>query len=58
MTHYDISEERKLIMHLDAINLYGWAMSKYLPNGRLERLSQKEIDKPDVNVISENSPIN
>ena len=36
-------------------NLYGWAMSKYLPYGRFKWL--KNVDGFDVNLISEKSPI-
>ena len=43
------------IMYLDANNLYGWAMSQYLPYSKLKWLNQKEIDKFDVNLIGENS---
>lgn len=33
MKHYDSSKSSKYIMYLDANNLYGWAMSQYLPTG-------------------------
>ena len=36
-------------------NLYGWAMSEYLPYGRFKRL--KNIDKFDIMSISEKSSI-
>ena len=36
-------------------NLYGWAMSGYLPYGRFKWL--KNVDNFDVNSISEKSPI-
>ena len=36
MTDYDSSEENIFIIYLDANNLYGWAMRKYLPYGGLE----------------------
>ena len=36
-------------------NLYGWAMSGYLPYGEFKRL--KNVDGFDVNSISEKSPI-
>ena len=36
-------------------NLYGWAMSRYLPYGRFKWL--KNADNFDVNSISEKSPI-
>ena len=50
MECYDSSKESKYITYLDENNLYGWAMSQYLP------YSQKEIDRSDVNLIEENSP--
>ena len=36
-------------------NLYGWAMSEYLPYGKFKRL--KNVDGFDVMSISEKSPI-
>ena len=33
------SDENKQILYIDAINLYGWAMSQYLPTGELEIIS-------------------
>ena len=55
MECYDSSKESKFIMYLDANNLYGWAISQYLPYGGFKWLNQKEIDKFDVNSIDENS---
>ena len=43
------------MIYLDMNNLYGWAMSGYLPYGRFKWL--KNIYKFDVNSISEKSPI-
>ena len=43
------------IMYLDENNLYGWSMSQYLHCSKLKWLNQKETDKFDVNLISENS---
>ena len=43
-------------MYLDAINLYDWTMSQYLPYSGFELLSQKEIDKFCLNSTGENSP--
>ena len=53
MKNYDSNEESKFIVYLDANNLYGWAISLYLPDGGFKLLSQKEIDKFDVNSIGE-----
>ena len=35
-------------MYLDANNLYGWAMSQYLPTGYLRWMTDKEINKIDL----------
>ena len=43
------------ISHIDMNNLYGWAMSEYLPYEGFERL--KNVDEFDVMSISEKSPI-
>ena len=55
MTDYDSSEESKFINYLDANNLYGLGMNKYLPYGAFKQLNKKEIDKFDINSIAENS---
>ena len=55
MTDYDSSEEGIFIIYLDVNNLYGWAMSRYLPYGRFKWISDEEIKNSDVNSISENS---
>ena len=55
MTDYDSSEKNIFIIYLEANNLYGWAISNYLPYGEFEWLSQEEIQNFDVNSISKNS---
>ena len=57
MKCYDSSKEYIYITYLNANNLYGWAMSQYLPNGRFKWLNQKEISNFYLNSISENSSI-
>ena len=52
MKCYD--KEGKFIVCLNANNLYGWAMSQYLPYCGFKWLNQKEIDGFDVNSIEEN----
>ena len=42
MKNYDEKAPSKYIMYLDANNLYGWAMSQYLPTGNFKWLSQKK----------------
>ncbi len=50
MKKYDEGELSKYIMYLDANNLYGWAMSQYLPTGGFKWLTQKQINK--INLAS------
>ena len=57
MKRYNSNEESKFIMYLDANNLYGWAMSQYLPYLRFKCFSREEINSFDVNSVGENSPI-
>ena len=35
-------------MYLDANNLYGWAVSQYLPTGNFRWMTDKEINKIDL----------
>ena len=44
MKEYDEKESSKYIMYLDANNLYGWAMSQYLPTGGFKWLNEKEVN--------------
>ena len=52
---YDPKKTSKFISYLDMNNLYGWAMSGYLPYGGFKWL--KNVDNFDVNSINKNSPI-
>ena len=54
MKCYDSNEESKYITYLDANNLYGWAMSQYLPYSGFKWLNQKEIRDFCLNSIGEN----
>ena len=42
--NYNPEEAPKYIMYLDANNLYGWAMSQYLPTGGFKWLNEEEVD--------------
>ena len=55
MKNYDEKTPSKYIMYLDANNLYGWAMSQYLPTGNFKWLSQKQIEKTNLGKYTENS---
>ena len=57
MECYDSSEKSKYITYLDANNLYGWAMSQYLPYSGFKWLNQKEISDFCLNSLEENSSI-
>ena len=48
MKKYDEKAPSKYIMYLDANNLYGWAMSQYLPTGGFRWMTEKQIDKIDL----------
>ena len=54
---HDNNKPSKYIKYLDANNLYGWAMSQYLPYSGFKWLNKKEIDKFCLNSIDENSLI-
>ena len=48
MKNHDKNAQSKYIMYLDANNLYGWAMSEYLPTGNFRWMTDKEISKIDL----------
>ena len=48
MKKYDEKAPSKYIMYLDANNLYGWAMSQYLPTSNFRWMSDKEIKQIDL----------
>ena len=53
MKNYNPEEVSKYIMYLDANNLYGWAMSQYLPTGGFKWLTEEEVDLSKYNDESE-----
>ena len=55
MKEYNDNEPSKYIMYLDANNLYGWAMSQYLPTGGFRWMTQKQIDNIDLDKYKEDS---
>ena len=55
MSDYDLNKQSTFITYLDTNNLYGWAMSEYLPYGEFEWL--KNVDKLDVMSIDKKSDV-
>ena len=55
MKEYDEKAPSKYIMYLDANNLYGWAMSQYLPTGGFRWMTEKQINKIDLTKYEEDS---
>ena len=51
MKDYDPTKPSKYISYLDMNNLYGWAISDYLPYGGIKWL--KNVDNFDANSIIE-----
>ena len=54
MKDYDNTKGNTFIMYFDANNLYGWAITQYLPYGNFKWMTRKEIDKFDLGLIKEN----
>ena len=55
MKEYDEKAPSKYLMYLDANNLYGWAMSQYLPAGGFRWLTEKQISNLDLATYKEDS---
>ena len=55
MKEYNEKAPSKYIMYLDANNLYGWAMSQYLPTGGFRWMTEKQINKIDLAKYREDS---
>ena len=55
MNDNDSKKPSTFITYLDLNNLYGWALSSYIPYGGFKSL--KNVDGADLNSINEKSPI-
>ena len=52
---YDEKAPSKYLMYLDANNLYGWAMSQYLPTGNFKWMTEKQINEINLATYKEDS---
>ena len=52
---YDSNKQSTFITYLDKNNLYGWAMSEYLPYGEFEWL--KSVDELDIMSVNKKSDV-
>ena len=55
MKEYNKKIPSKYIMYLDANNLYGWAMSQFLPTSGFKWMPEEKIKKLDLAKFTENS---
>ena len=55
MKEYNEKAPSKYIMYLDANNLYGWAMSQYLPTSNFKWMTDKEITRLNLGKYSTDS---
>ena len=55
MKSYNKKASSKYVMYLDANNLYGWAMSQYLPTGGFRWMTEKQINNIDLAKYKEDS---
>ena len=55
MKEYDEKTPSKYVTYLDANNLYGWAMSQYLPTGGFRWMTEKQTNNIDLVKYDDNS---
>ena len=53
MSGYNPEKPSKYITYLDANNLFGWAMSRYLPTGGFRWMTEKQIQKVNMAACAE-----
>jgi hypothetical protein len=55
LKEYDCSKPTSYLCYEDANNLYGWAMSQYLPHSEFRWLNEQEISQMDIQSVQEDS---
>ena len=55
LPNYDSSKPKQHLVYWDANNLYGWAMSQYLPTGDFKWMKDEDIDELDVNQMKDDT---
>jgi len=55
--NFDESKPIEHLIYWDANNLYGWAMSQYLPTGKFKWLSEDELQQLDATNVSDESNV-
>ena len=53
--NFDESKPIEHLIYFDANNLYGWAMSQYLPSSNFKWLNREQIEQLDVGNIDDDS---
>ena len=56
LKNYNAEEPTSYIVYLDANNLYGWAMSQYLPEKEFDWMTTKQIASFDRLAVPDTSP--
>ena len=57
INYCESSKEKASVIYWDANNLYGWGMSNLLPYVEFNSLSEKQMNKLDLDSISENGSV-
>lgn len=55
--NYDQKQPASYLIYWDANNLYGWAMSQYLPERYFQWLSTQEIEELDIMSVAEDADV-
>ena len=51
LPHDDAPKDNSYLMYYNDNNLYGWAMSQYLPHGKLKWVEEKHYERVLENIV-------